>query len=70
MAKRSPPIPLEVGSVTLSTALAAIAASMAEPPRSRMSAPAYLTGGNHTVLRGDDGASIGTVLGGQVECGG
>src|SRR5215471_16882190 len=40
MAKRSPPMPFDVGSVTLRTALAAMAASMAEPPRSRMSAPA------------------------------
>src|SRR5690349_3057998 len=33
MANRSPPIPLLIGSTTPSTALAAMAASIADPPR-------------------------------------
>jgi hypothetical protein len=41
MAKRSPPIPSIMGSITPSTALAAIAASMADPPRARICAPAW-----------------------------
>src|SRR5450432_739265 len=41
MAKRSPPSPARSGSTTLSVALAAIAASMAEPPRANTCAPAW-----------------------------
>src|SRR3954470_4379897 len=41
MAKRSPPIPFMSGSITPRAALAAIAASTAEPPRPRISAPAW-----------------------------
>src|SRR5947207_1719746 len=40
MAKRSPPMPLLSGSTTPSVALAAMAASMADPPRARTCAPA------------------------------
>src|ERR1017187_4038744 len=40
MAKRSPPMPLLSGSTTPSAALAAMAASMADPPRARICAPA------------------------------
>src|SRR6185369_6647874 len=40
MANRSPPTPLLIGSTTPSAALAAIAASIAEPPRARICAPA------------------------------
>src|SRR5579863_5468342 len=40
IAKRSPPIPSLFGSTTPSTALAAIAASIADPPRARICAPA------------------------------
>src|SRR5437588_2623522 len=40
MAKRSPPSPARSGSTTLTAALAAMAASTAEPPRARTCAPA------------------------------
>src|SRR6266849_6182872 len=40
MANRSPPIPLLIGSTTPSAALAAIAASIADPPRAKTCAPA------------------------------
>src|ERR1051326_2773425 len=40
IAKRSPPMPLLSGSTTPSVALAAMAASMADPPRARICAPA------------------------------
>jgi len=40
MAKRSPPMPFIMGSTTPSTALAAMEASAAEPPRARICAPA------------------------------
>src|SRR5579872_1851016 len=40
MAKRSPPMPFIMGSETLRTALAAMAASTAEPPCSSTRAPA------------------------------
>src|SRR5437867_3896507 len=45
MAKRSPPIPLETGSIRPSVAFAAIAASTALPPRFRISIPAWVAAG-------------------------
>ena len=72
-------MPFDLGSMTPSTALAAMAASMAEPPCSSMRAPACdagnLAGGHDAVGRGDDGAAVGAVLrskcgDGEGECGG
>src|ERR1022692_4576543 len=45
MAKRSPPIPFETGSINPSVALAAIAASTALPPRFRTSSPTCVASG-------------------------
>src|SRR5438067_4965349 len=45
MAKRSPPIPFETGSIKPSVALAAIAASTALPPRFKMSSPTCVAAG-------------------------
>jgi hypothetical protein len=45
MTKRSPPIPFMCGSTSPITALAAIAASIALPPRSRICAPALAASG-------------------------
>src|SRR5881227_3424105 len=45
MAKRSPPIPFETGSIKPSVALAAIAASTALPPRFKMSIPTCVARG-------------------------
>ena len=42
IAKQSPPIPVDIGSVTQSIAAAAIAASAAVPPRSSIRTPARL----------------------------
>jgi hypothetical protein len=51
MAKQSPPIPVLVGSVTLSAATVATAASAAFPPFLRISRPA-------ATARGCDAATI------------
>src|SRR5688500_13485698 len=45
MAKRSPPIPFETGSIKPSAALAAMAASTALPPRFRTSSPICVASG-------------------------
>src|SRR5881398_2924271 len=45
MAKRSPPIPFETGSIKPRVALAAIAASTALPPRFKMSSPTCVAAG-------------------------
>src|SRR5436305_10896873 len=45
MAKASPPMPVAIGSVTPSTAAAAIAASTALPPRSSIRSPARVAVG-------------------------
>ena len=66
-------MPFIMGSETPSTALAAMPASMAEPPCSRTRAPACdawnLAGGDDAVLRRDDGAAIGAVLRGKADSG-
>jgi hypothetical protein len=45
MAKRSPPIPFETGSIKPSVAFAAIAASTALPPRFKISRPTWVAAG-------------------------
>jgi hypothetical protein len=45
MAKRSPPIPFETGSIKPSAALAAMAASTALPPRFKTSSPIWVASG-------------------------
>src|SRR5205085_12477578 len=45
MAKRSPPIPFETGSINPRVALAAIAASTALPPRFKISSPTCVAAG-------------------------
>ncbi len=45
IAKQSPPIPVDIGSVTQSTAAAASAASAAFPPRSSIRSPACVASG-------------------------
>ena len=46
MAKRSPPIPLDIGAMTPIMAFTAMAASTAFPPRSRISTPACAASGD------------------------
>ena len=60
-------MPFIMGSVTPRTALAAMAASIAEPPLARICAPAdgglHVAGGDNSVAGEDHGAGVGTILG-------